>query len=128
MKRDKSGRSQRLKKANNQLKAASPSHTGAVLVHVDREVLPELQNDRISGDVETRIHEVARTLHSTYCRQIAHVIVSWDELDLIRSGGNVASIYVARRRSVVLSHRAPRFVARIEASNLRLGMTQLIHG
>lgn len=114
-----------LKKANTQLKTANPSHTGAVLVHVDRKVIQEGQNDAIPGDIAARIHEVERTLHSTYCRQIAHVIVSWDELGNIKSNGSVASIYVARRRSVVLSHRTPRYVAGIDAPRLSLSMTIL---
>lgn len=114
-----------LKTANRQLKRADQERTGAVYMHIDRDEIAESSSDSIPPDVELRVAEVERTMSSNLCRQIAYVVVAWDNVASLANKRYSSTAYIVQRRSIVLSHRNPRFNPPVEPSRLEVGMEQV---
>lgn len=112
-------------KANKQIKQAHPSAVGAVLIHVDREGHRASFDDRVPSDVKPFIDEVSRALHPGQLRSIGHAVITWDDY-FILSEVDRPTMYVARRRALVIAHPQPRGAPLVTEDFWNLGFTGVV--
>ena len=113
-----------LKSANKQIKRAGGG-VGSVYLHVERPQQRVVFDDAVPAAVQQYIDEANRELYSGFARSVSEVIVAWDDYMLLGSPP-ARTMYFFRRRSKVLTHRAPRGRSLLPADALVVGRTVVV--
>jgi hypothetical protein len=111
-----------LKNANKQIKRADPDGSGLLYVLIERPEHRISFDDAIPPAVDDFVSEIRRRLGSGQLRSVANVILCWDDYMVLGSPPD-RTAYFFRRRSIVLSHNAPRRSLQLPANLSGLGRT-----
>jgi hypothetical protein len=109
-------------KANNQIKRADPTCSGALLIYVERSGARASFDDRVPSDVMPFVEEAKAALAPGDFRSVGQVVIAWDDY-LILADPDVPALYTVRRRSLTLDHPSPHQPPRVPSSFWDVGLT-----
>jgi hypothetical protein len=116
-----------IRKASSQIRRASESGAGAVVISLERAVARAALDDRVPSDVELYIAEAERELASGFSRNVAKVVIFWDDLSIDATVGAGIS-YRLHRRGVVLNHLNPVTTMGLGDATLGVDITAQLSG
>ena len=112
-----------LRKANDQLKHFDEQKSGILFIKVLNGALRST-DDTVPKVVDQFVNVLSAAIDSHQYRSVGQIVISWD--DYIVMGSKQRAMYTFRRRSLVLSHSAPRSAPLISAERLNIGSSVVI--